>query len=393
MLTEEEIEKLIEPIVQRQSNLSSAIIYTIAKRIKAIEDIDPDSLYTIEQALRTSKDLKEIDELITEVLFLQYLELSDVLDKVAKNTYESSKVYYDAIGRSFIDYENSVRMKRITDEVIKVVSTKIRNISKSIGFMIDKFLNPNDTYKQVVNTAISSATLIPKKDYYVAIRPTLNKLNQSGLRVISYNEDNKPYTQRFDVAIRTIMLNGVRDVQQAIENQVGLEIDSDGIELSVHEYPAPDHAPIQGHQFTNGEFKKLQNAEPFEDVDGNKFDAIARPIGAWNCRHFTIHIIIGLTEPGMNDKQLQAILDRNEKGYTTKKGKHLTLYECTQMQRYYEREIRKAKEGLNMSKLSGDLESSNKYSGKVDKLIREYFTFSRDCGLRAHPEKIQILGI
>ena len=48
---------------------------------------------------------------------------------------------------------------------------------------------------------------------------------------------------------------------------------------------------------------------------------------------------------------IDKILEDNERGYTDSNGRHRTLYECTQVQRRYEREIRKAKEKYLLGKL------------------------------------------
>ena len=53
---------------------------------------------------------------------------------------------------------------------------------------------------------------------------------------------------------------------------------SDGKEISVHNLSAPDHEPIQGHQFTNEEVDNMQTGKPFSDVDGISFAPIDRPI-------------------------------------------------------------------------------------------------------------------
>jgi len=400
MLTEEEIEKLIEPIVQRQSNLSSAIIYIIAKRIKAIGDIDPDSLYTIEQALRTSTDVASINKMITEVLQLQLIDVDNIFHIIAKDTYESSKELYYAIGREFVNYEESIQMQRITNAIAKLTNDEFRELYKTQAFMLRNPMNPaeliptsaSETYNNIVNEALSDMTINPKGDYYDYIERTMKQLNESGLRTVVYHtESGKEITQRLDTAVRRNVLDGIRAVNQEIQNQVGLEIGADGVELSIHEYPAPDHAPIQGHQFTKVEYDKLQNGEPFEDVNGKKFEAIERPIGAWNCRHFAWNILVGISSPNRTEEQLQEILDRNERGYTTKNGKHLTMYECTQVQRQYELGIRKAIEGMNMSEIAGDMKLYSFYKTRYMRLSSEYTTFSKDCGLYMNPRRIRVL--
>ena len=71
--------------------------------------------------------------------------------------------------------------------------------------------------------------------------------------------------------------------------------DADGKEITVHANPAQDHQFVQGHQFTNEEYEKLQGEDDvsFKDVQGRRYEHFDRHIGTLNCRHFTYSIIIG----------------------------------------------------------------------------------------------------
>ena len=115
---------------------------------------------------------------------------------------------------------------------------------------------------------------------------------------------------------------------------------TDGKELSAHVNCALDHEPFQGHQFTNKEFNKLQNNEDFQDILGNKFTGVKRIIGQFNCRHIAKSIFIGFSKPKYTPEQLRKFIDNNHAGYTFSDGKHITMYECTQMQRRMETRIR-----------------------------------------------------
>ena len=42
----------------------------------------------------------------------------------------------------------------------------------------------------------------------------------------------------------------------------GQRFGSDGVEISAHAISAPDHLPVQGRQFSNEEFCKMQNGMP-----------------------------------------------------------------------------------------------------------------------------------
>ena len=145
---------------------------------------------------------------------------------------------------------------------------------------------------------------------------------------------------------------------------------------------APDHEPVQGHQFTNEEYEKLQSSLPFKDIQGRQFEAIERHIGQYNCHHFAWSIIIGVNKPNYTDAQLEKLKERNNEGYTLPNGKHLTLYGCSQKMRDMETAIRKAKEGQMMAQEAGDTELAKDYQAKESSLVKKYKAFAKECGLR-----------
>jgi hypothetical protein len=187
-------------------------------------------------------------------------------------------------------------------------------------------------------------------------------------------------------------MDGVRAINQGVQDETGKQYGADGKELSVHAMSAPDHEPIQGHQFTNEEYDKLQNNEPFQDVDGEKFDAIARPIGVWNCHHFAYSIIIGVNKPNFTKKQLDDFKKQNQKGYTDKNGKHYTKYECSQKMRELETEVRRHKERYLTLKTSGDDVAAKAERAKISQLSKEYSSFCEASGLKPQKDRMRVDG-
>ena len=248
-----------------------------------------------------------------------------------------------------------------------------------------KVLKPtsvSEAYQSAVDEAIQ-AVQSGVTDYGSAMRRTLKQLNESGLRYANYRpESGGMYTQRLDSALKRNILDGVRAINQGVQDEVGRQIGADGKELSVHAMSAPDHEPVQGHQFTNEEYDKLQSSLPFQDVQGRQFAAIERHIGQYNCHHFAWSIIIGVNKPNYTDEQLEKMKELNNEGYTLPNGKHMTLYECSQRMREYETKIRKAKEGAVMAKEAGDTELTKEYSAKASQLTKEYKAFAKECGLK-----------
>jgi len=173
----------------------------------------------------------------------------------------------------------------------------------------------------------------------------------------------------------------VNAINNEVQRMIGEDIQADGVELSAHINSAPDHEPFQGHVFTIEEYNKLQSNQSFEDVHQNKFTGVDRIIGEWNCRHYPIYVVLATHKPRYSVATLEKYRQRNADGITLPNGHHLTLYECTQVQRKLETQIRYAKDAQIAFRHSGNREQALIYQKKVSLLIERLKSFSAYAGL------------
>lgn len=418
MLSDKEIEKLIQPIINRQININNYVIGVIAKRIKEIGDILPSDLYKLGALMRSGNDVQQINKRIAVLTNKQVSDIKRIIRTVALDSYIDVKRFYDYRMIPFIPFKENTELQKVVKSIATQTSNTYKNLSKAQAFMIRDLKNPkilrptsiSDTYKTIIDEAIQ-ANQTASIDYKTAMRRSLRQLVDSGIRNVSYNtESGRVYTQRLDTAVRRNILDGIRAINQGVQDETGKQFGADGVEITVHEYPAEDHAPVQGHQFTLEEYAKIAPAPSIQldnsidtanyektdnvlfDVEGRQYEVFERKIGTLNCRHFTFSIIIGVFPPNYTDKELQEILDRNEKGYELSNGKKLTMYQCTQKQREMETKIRWAKDGQMAAETAGDDELANEYQAKVNKYEAEYREFSRACGLTVKHSKTYVGG-
>ena len=391
------LEDGIDKLLARQQKINTFVIRKIAGRVKDIGELLPSDVMSLKQLQMSSQDLKEITEQIALITRLQMRDIKQLIEDIALSMYEDAKDMYVFRNMNIIPFEKNEHLQRVIKAVEKQTLGEYSNLSKAQAFMIrnrrtSKFIATPiaKTYQEVIDTAIQS-THQGITDYHTSMCNTLKELNESGIKMISYDTPSgRPYVQSAEAAVRRNILDGVRAINQGVQDEIGKQTNADGKEITVHLNSAPDHEPVQGHQFTNKEFDKLQNAESFQDVNGNKFAPIERAIGTLNCRHFTYSIIVGLNKPNYTQKQLDQMIANNHKGYTLVNGKHLTLYECSQMQRQYERNIRKMKTGEKMAKEAGDQQLQDYYVNKKNKLLEQYQKFSNGCNLRVKPARLTI---
>ena len=415
--SEDEIDKLIQPVVDRQESINMFIISKIAQRIKEIGELLPSDVFSLGQLARTGADVRVINAEIAKIVSLQVKDIKKIIKKVAENVYENAKPFFDYRKKPFIPFEENEPVQKVVKAIEKQTSGTYQNLAKAQAFMVRDPQNPTilkptpiaRTYQNSVDKAIQAVTS-GVQNYTSAMRNTMKELADSGIKAVTYNpESGEVYTQRMDAAVRRDVLSAVREVSQGVQDEVGNQFGADGYELSVHMCPAPDHCKIQGHQFTKSEYAKMapvqsiqpdgsidtsvyKNSEPVTDINGKNYGAIKRKIGTLNCRHFAFAIIIGQAPPNYTEEQLQNILDKNEKGYTDSKGHHYTMYECTQIQRKLETKIRRAKEEQTAARTSGDIEQAKKCQEKVMQYLQEYKDFSDSCGLRMKLDRIRVDG-
>ena len=398
MLNDSQIENLIKPFVDRQIALEQYIINTIAKRVGEIGTLSKTDVYRLQQLYKIGSSAKSITKEIADVLNMQEKATKSMIKDVAIKTYTDAKPFYDYRHKTQIPYEKNTRLQRSVNATAKQTADTFKNLSnsKATGFYIRdaknttrlKFQSVTETYQSVVDEAVQ-AVQTGLLDFDTAMRRTMKQLVDSGYRRAYWDSG---YSRRLDSTVRMNILGGIRQINQQVQLQIADEIKADGIELSAHSFSAPDHEPIQGHIFTIKEFDKMQNEMDFEDVSHNKFPSMRRPIGEWNCKHFIQAVVIAKHTPTWSLQELEELKQANAKGYTLKNGTHLSMYECTQVQRRYETDIRYAKEGYMMAKESDNEKLMEYYETRINKLNREYSQFSKDCGLKKQRNRASVSG-
>ena len=404
MLSDDALEKLMLPILRRQENLNNYIIGIIANRIRRFGTVNASDLARLKNMMYIGGDMIKIENEIARVTKLNTNDIRDILYTAAEDLYGDSKDFFEYRCMSFIPIQENAPVMTLVKAISNETAETYINLSNTRSFVIRDlwgnkgYLPIRDTYINIIDEAVQSVKA-NLEDYQSAIRRSMSRLIDSGVRQFGYDPQTgrtfvnyeSDYTRRLDSAVRQNILDGVKAINQQLQDEVGKQFGSDGKELSVHAFPAPDHAPVQGHVFYNAEYDKLQNGEDFEDVDGNSFIGFERSIGMWNCKHFAFSIIVGVHPRNYTQEQLDAILANNEKGYIYN-GRHFTGYQCTQMQRKYETEIRKAKDGYIAAETVGDNVLKDKYHSRVMQYMNEYKAFSKGCGLRMKYDKIYVAG-
>ena len=108
-----------------------------------------------------------------------------------------------------------------------------------------------------------------------------------------------------------------------------------------------------------------------------------------NCYHYIFSIVLGASKPEYTDKQLQEIIDNNNKGFELD-GKHYSMYEGTQLQRNLERKIREQKDIQILAKASDNKELISQSQEKITQLTQKYKELSNISRLPTKMKRLKV---
>ncbi len=386
MQDEQKLDKVLEKFYIRYNKYNTKVLQKLGNVVKQFDGISPSQAHILAQELKLGYDVNELLLELSKISGKSVQDIEVLFDKVAEENVEFSEVYFKAKNKEFVKYEDNSQLQNLVEAIKKQTDETFINLSNSnnIGFVL-KDSQGNATYKplkKIYNDLIDEAVFNVEtgvSDYQSAMRNTINQLADSGVKVHEEKMAYKNgYNRRIDSSIRQDILTGIRQINISIQEEVGKGFGANGVEISAHSPCAEDHLPIQGKQFSDKEFKKLN-------------DSLERPIGEYNCRHFVFSIVLGVSQPSYTQKQLRQM----EQESTTKveyEGKTYTKYEATQVQRKLETAIRQQKDRQIIARASGDKEEIGLAQQKISQLTNKYNDFSKKIGLDTYKNRLTVSG-
>jgi hypothetical protein len=392
MLSQEVEEKLAEHIVNKIEDTNSFILKKIGSAIKEISTLKPSQAYQLGQILKYGGSYEEIAKELAKVSGKNVQEIYEIFDRVADSNKQFAEQFYRYRGLDYIPYSKDIALQNQVRSIANLTANTYKNISNTIGIgLLFEDINGQMTFKSIqqgYNEIIDRGILAisqGKETFDTEMRRIMKQVGHNG--VVLYESGR---TRRLDSAIRMNILDGIRQVNQETTRRFGAEYGADGVEITVHSNPAPDHADIQGRQFSNEEYEKLQAGDIAKDVKGNSYDgADKRHIGEYNCYHGIFNIVLGVSKPEYTDRELKAIQEQNETGFEYN-GRHYTMYEGTQLQRRLELEIRKQKDTQILSRSAGDIELAQESQSKINLLTHKYNDLCKTSGLLPKKQRMSV---
>ena len=329
-------------------------------------------------AQMVAEDMPRISKLLEDAGISASESIEALYDEMAELNDEWAAEYYEARGLTQAKVTEDAALSAALKSGKFTVENGVVNLcNSSVAMIVDEngAARPiAEAYRQAVNGVVR-AMAGGETTKAKAVRDAVRALSNSGIRV-QYGSGR---TRELYSAVRHNVEEGYRTTMQSLRDEQGRKFGADGVEVSAHSQCATDHQKIQGRQYTNAEFEKMNKS-------------LDRPIGRFNCRHMAFPVIVGVSSKTYSraDRD-EMIRNSNRKvSYTGPDGKRksCTAYEFTQVQRELETRIRKLRTESRL--LTGAKQDSSGVDAMVDELTDRYKAISRQAKVRTRLERTGI---
>ena len=374
MLPPDDIDALRILAMQITDPMTDFLLRDIARRVAEAGRITSTAGYQIWKIQGLGKSQKEVKKKLVELLNVSLDEIDEIFEQAAEEGYKFDLSKLPTV--EGIPFEENESLIQIVRAAVTLAQDDFTNITQTIG-MISPYgqrLPLYDAYNACCDFAFKQV-FTGATDYNTAVQMACRNLYQRGLVTVDYESGAKA---SIETAVRRNIMGGLGLMQEKISEQNHEKYGADGWEISAHAASAPDHEPIQGKQYRDEEYQKLN-------------DSLVRRIGTLNCGHAAFPIFYGVTEPTYTAEQLEAFKRANANGITYQ-GKHYTTYEATQAQRRLETAIRKCKRKITVLEGAGDDDALKAARTRYTRLNQEYARFSKAAGLRTQTARLKAAG-
>lgn len=380
-LTENQIYKLAERAAYWLDQANTEMLDMVGKRIQKIANAE-----TYASLKNVTGDMAALDKSISNAYDKVTADVLRSYEAVAKDVLSTAKPSYKAAGVDFVPYDDNIAVQRTVKAMARQTAGTYNNLSNTLAFATSEggkvaYTPLAKMYQDVVDEAITFAQS-GVTDYKSAIRGSLKKMADSGIRQVDYESG---YSRRIDSAIRQNVLDGMKQLSMDVAEQTGQELGADGYEISYHSNPRPSHEEMGGRQYAIG------GAVTIDGVYYPSFDEVEELLNDFNCLHFKHPVLLGVSETAYDKAELER-LKRNDAATIEFEGQKMTRYEASQIQRKLETEIRKQKDRAVIFKAAGDEIDRRITQGKINVLSNKYSEVSKKFKIPTKLDRMMVAG-
>ncbi len=373
MLTQDQIHALRDQAEALADPIQDFLLRDIARRVSQAGQLTSSAAYQVWRSQQLGMSRKEIEKALKKMLKVTNRQLKELMTQTAEVGYNFDLSNFS--GKA-VPFKSNQSLQQIVKAAVKLAQKDFSNITQTLGMVAQdgKAYPLQKVYQKTMDFAFEQV-VTGATDYNTAIRQATKNLADMGVRVIDYQSG---VHTSLEAAARRNVMGGLGLMQEEISQQNHDSFGADGWEISAHAASAPDHEPYQGRQYSDKQYRQLN-------------ESLHRRIGTLNCGHAAFPIVLGVNRPQHTDTQLMAMKTKNAEGISYQ-GQHYTMYEATQKQRQIERAIRKQKNRILVDESTEDLEKQTTDRVRLARLSEEYRRFSKAAGMPTQRERAQVAG-
>lgn len=368
MLSKDEIDVLANRIARVYGRFHTSVLESIARHLANLEYSAAE--WQVRRAIEAGLLIADIANLSRGLSGEAEDELGRILADAAELTLAFDDKIYQAAGLAPMPMHLNPNMARILTIGFNRTMGTMSNFTGTTVLLAQKaFIDAADqAYMQVVTGTFS---------YQDAIRSAVKKVVGEGVNV-RYASGAR---EHIDSAMRKVVLTGVGKTAGDIQMERAKELGVKHVEVSAHMGARNRGTGPMNHEEWQGKVYSLYGDEKYDDFITTTGYGTGEGLHGWNCRHSFYPFFEGLSKAIYDQKSLDEL-----KNDVTYRGKKMSQYEASQIQRYIERNIRMYKREKAALEAAG-LDAS---SAKIRSWQARMREFTTDTGLYRQWDREQI---
>ena len=136
MLSDDALENLIRPIMQRQEDINNYIVGLIAKRINEIGRVNASDVAKLYNLMNTGGDMLHIQKALANATKMNANEIKSVLYKAAEENYGDARKWYEYRGLSYVPLNENTYLNSLGEAISAETVGTYENLSNTTGFIM-----------------------------------------------------------------------------------------------------------------------------------------------------------------------------------------------------------------------------------------------------------------
>lgn len=298
---------------------------------------------------------------VSDTEYRQYVKKTtkDIYNKTNQEVLKVNKSLKQNVGKSMKKSANTKLqsmedMYKYKDIPLIMTKTELDIVSNAIAksFKEAKKMNvelPNNAKKQYIESVNKYTNEMLKGNitFDEAVKRATKEVREQGINLTYKRKvNNKVQTVHVepDVAVKRNVIGNMKEAGDSINQEVQEKLGTDGWMTNVSGNARPSHQVWQGRIFADGSVGKRVNGVYYEPFDRYKDE-----LNDYNCQHSASPVFLGIAEPEYSESELRRINNRTVKY----KGKTISAYDGSQIQRRLENQIRKTKRNIEALEKEG----------------------------------------